>query len=195
MSIENERARETSGTQITTSNWKQNSYLGNPRTQPAPQPMSTTNRYSMLAELHEPEAEHEANPRGIKGTQNEFNPHTYKRKQLQDITSARNNITNLQGRKFSQHPIDYKILRREQRNQVNCDTEHNLTSKNHRCKPLVSSNTSTTASVIVTPTDNNAAHLIPNLLNGVVSEPANSKVKLSNTNADGMLNLINELKI
>ena len=68
MSIENEWARETSGTQITTSNWKQNSYLGNPRTQLAPQPIHTTNRYSILAELHEPEAEHEANPRGVKGT-------------------------------------------------------------------------------------------------------------------------------
>jgi len=47
----------------------------------------------------------------------------------------------------------------------------------------------------VTPTDDNAAHLIPTLVNGVVSESTKNKVKLSNTNEDGMLNLINELKI
>ena len=84
---------------------------------------------------------------------------------------------------------------REQRNQVNCDTDYNLTSKNHRYKPLVCFNTNATVSVIVTRTDNNTAHLIPTLVNGVVIESANNKVKLINTNEDGMLNLINNLKI
>jgi len=34
----------------------------------------------------------------------------------------------------------------------------NITPKNHRLNPLVSSNTNTTGSVIVSPTDNNTAH-------------------------------------
>ena len=112
-------------------------------------------------------------------------------------TSQAQETTQLTFKGESSHntPLTPRYLEGNKGIKSNCETEHNLTSKNHRCKPLVSSNTSTTASVIVTPTDNNAAHLIPNLLNGVVSEPANSKVKLSNTNADGMLNLINELKI
>ena len=79
MSIAKEGASETSRTQTY---WKQNSYLGNPRTQLTPQPVRTTNRYSILAELRDPEAEHEANPQGIKGTQNGYNPQIYKRKQL-----------------------------------------------------------------------------------------------------------------
>jgi len=87
-----EWARTAPRAQISTSNWNQNSYIGNPRTQPTPQPVRTTNRYSILAELHDPAAEHEANPRGGRGTRNGLTPyHTNKEKQLQFKTSGRSN--------------------------------------------------------------------------------------------------------
>jgi len=90
--IECEWARTAPRAQISTSNWNQNSYIGKPRTQPTPQPVRTTNRYSILAELHDPAAEHEANPRGGKGTRNGPTPyHTNKEKQLQFKTNGRSN--------------------------------------------------------------------------------------------------------
>ena len=59
----------------------------------------------------------------------------------------------------------------------------------------MSSNTNTTVSVIVSPTDNNKTQHISALMNGEVSEITNNKVELSNTNEDGIQKHINELKI
>jgi hypothetical protein len=161
-SIESEWSRTAPWAQLSTSNWNQNNYPGNSTTQLTPQPIRTTNTFSILAEQHDAAVEHEANPRDSKGTRNRLTPyHTYKGKQPQNKISARNNTNNHRGRTSSQHPNDCQTPRNEQRNQVNCDKEYNLISKNHRLNPLVSSNTNTTVSVMVSPTDKNTTH--PNL--------------------------------
>jgi len=83
--------------------------------------------------------------------------HTNKEMQLQFKTSGRSNTNNHKSRTSSKHPTDCQIPQSEQRNQVYCDKEHNQTPKNYRLKLPVSSNTHTTASVKVTPTDNNTS--------------------------------------
>ena len=55
-SIEREWSRTAPRAQLSTSNWNQNNYPGNSRTQLTPQPICTTNRYSILAEQQIPQS-------------------------------------------------------------------------------------------------------------------------------------------
>jgi len=57
--MEREWSRTAPRAQLSTFNWNQNNYPGNSRTQLTPHPIRTTNRYSILAEQHDPAVEHE----------------------------------------------------------------------------------------------------------------------------------------
>ena len=86
------------------------SCIVNPGALQPPQPIYTTNRFSILEKLYDPAAESEATLTKNKGTIDRLNHyHTYKRKLHQNKKSVSNNANNDHGRNSLQQPTNCQI--------------------------------------------------------------------------------------
>lgn len=189
---ESEWTRTTSRPHISTPN---HNCTVNPGALQPPQPIYTTNRFSILEKLYNPAAESEATLTRNTGTIDRLNHcHTYKRKLHQNKKSVSYNANNDHGRNSLQQPTHCQIPRRDPLDQHSLEKEPNLTSRKHRPNPLVSAN-NTNANDKVNHTDHSTTEHIPTIANGEISETLNSNVNLINAKEDNMQNFINELKI
>jgi hypothetical protein len=132
MNAENEWTRTTSRPHISTPNHNCIVNRGAP-----PQPIYTTNRFSILEKLYDTAAESEATLTKNKGTIERLNHyHTYKRKLHQNKKSVSNNANNDHGRNPLQQPTHYQIPQLDPLDQHSHEKEPNLTSRKHRHNPL-----------------------------------------------------------
>jgi hypothetical protein len=142
------------------------------------QPVSVTNRFSLLTKLPDPTTRYEATSSESRKTIDIYN---YKRKQNQKRQSVRNNVNNHHRRNSVQHWTDYQIPRSEPMKQDNSERKPNLTFETYHNNPRMSANTDISVSGRVKHDDHDTTQHIPFIVNGEVIETKNSKVELFNT--------------